>query len=340
MTTEALMNPRERFLTALMGGNADRTPLAHVSALTTVELQEMTGCAMPAVHHDPEQLVRLCGANHDILGFDAVTFNINYFGEPAALGCEMDWGTPTQLPMVLSHPWAEADDPDIPPDLLSRPPIRTYLEALCLAKQMYGDHVAVLGKIMGPFSMVQMMVGLDRVMTGLMDDPIRIAHLLEVAVTVLVRCTNAQFAAGADAVAIGEGGAGGNMLSPDMHRRFLLDAHRRLISQIEGPTIMHICGDITPRLDSLAQIGLRCFNFDWDIEPTLMRQVSRDAFTIMGNVNTTDLLRASPAEIERQVRRNLEAGVDIISPGCAISPLCPNENLLAMRRAIDRFGHP
>jgi len=57
----------------------------------------------------------------------------------------------------------------------------------------------------------------------------------------------------------------------------------------------------------------------------------------MGNVNTTDLLVANPEEIECQVIQDLEAGVGIISPGCAISPECPNANLLAMRRAIDHW---
>jgi len=281
--------------------------------------------------------MRLCAANYEVLGFDAVTFNINYFGEPAALGCEMDWGGKAQLPMYLSHPWSEPEDAVVPPDLLDRPPISAYLETIRLAKREYGDRVAVLGKVMGPFSMVQVMVGLEKVMMGLLDDPQRIKDFLDAAVDVLTKCANAQFEAGIDALAIGEGGAGGNMLSPRMHREFLTDVHRRMVAQIQGPTIMHICGDITPRLDSLAQSGLTCFNFDWDIEPALMKEVSRGKFKIMGNVNTTDLLMATPREIERQVIQNLEAGVDIISPGCAISPNCPNGNLRAMRNAIDRW---
>ena len=48
------MNSPERFLAALNGEKPDRTPLAHVSALTTRELQDITGCFMPHVHHDPK----------------------------------------------------------------------------------------------------------------------------------------------------------------------------------------------------------------------------------------------------------------------------------------------
>jgi [methyl-Co(III) methanol-specific corrinoid protein]:coenzyme M methyltransferase len=54
----------------------------------------------------------------------------------------------------------------------------------------------------------------------------------------------------------------------------------------------------------------------------------------MGNVNTTDLLTGSPEDIRSQVFENLEAGVDVISPGCAISPRCPSANIKAMSEAI------
>jgi [methyl-Co(III) methanol-specific corrinoid protein]:coenzyme M methyltransferase len=325
------------FLSALQGEKPDRTPLAHISALTTVELQEAVGCFMPDVHLNAEKLVRLCAANHEMLGFDAVTFIINYFNEPAALGCDINWGGPNELPVFTSHPWQSQTDARIPADILSRQPISTYIEAIGLAKDKYGDKLAVLGKVMGPLSMVQVMHGIDRTMMGLIDEPALIRHYLDVAVELLVRCANAQFDAGADAVAIGEGGAGSNMLSPAMHEEFLLDVHKKMIREIKGPTVMHICGDITPRLNLLAETDLACFNFDWAVKPVVMKDLSRGKFTIMGNVNTGDLLRGSPEEIERQVKENLDAGVDIISPGCAVSPECSLTNLRVLSETINKY---
>jgi [methyl-Co(III) methanol-specific corrinoid protein]:coenzyme M methyltransferase len=324
---------RERFLAALHRRPTDRAPVAHVAALTTVELQQATDCWMPEVHLDPAKLVKLCGANHDILGFDAVTFNINYFGEPAALGCQMDWGEPARLPTYRSNPWQRAEDAVIPADLLQREPISTYLEATRLARAVYPE-VGVIAKVMGPLSMVQAMHGLDRVMVGMIEQPELVQHFLDVAVEVLMACANAELAAGADAVAIGEGGAGGNMLSPRMHRALLLEPHRRLLQGIRGPTIMHICGDITPRLGTLREMGLTCFNFDWAIEPQVMKAKAEGAFSLMGNVNTTDLLMGTPEQIAEQVVANLDAGIEIISPGCAISPNCPNANLRALADTV------
>ncbi len=312
--------------------------MAHVAALTTVELQQATGCCMPDVHADPAKQAKLLAANHEVLGLDAVTFIINYFGEPAALGAEMDWGTPSQLPSFQSSPWQRADDAIIPEDLLDRPPISTYLETLRIAKRDYGDRMAVLGKVMGPFSMALAMHGIEQVLMGMIENRSLIAHFVDVCIEVLVKCANAELECGIDALAIGEGGAGSQMLSPEMYEEFLLPVHQKMIAQIDGPTIMHICGDVTPRLPMLKQTGMACFNFDWAIQPKQMAQAAAGAFRLMGNVNTTDLLNATPREIERQVTDNLEAGVDIISPGCAISPNCPNANLQAMARAAAKYA--
>ena len=192
------MNSRERFLTALAGGKPDRAPLAHVAALTTVELQQSTGCFMPAVHLDPDQQARLMAANHEVLGFDAVSVIINFFGEPAALGAEMDWGAPDQLPTFKSNPWRVPDDAVIPGDLLDRQPVSTCLETIRIAKRRSGDRMAVLGKIMGPFSMLQAMHGVENVLMEMLDSPAQIAAFLDVCVEALVRCANAQFERGGE----------------------------------------------------------------------------------------------------------------------------------------------
>ena len=77
------MNSKERFLAVLQGKRPDR-------ALTAAELQQAAGCHVPEIHLDAERLAWLGCANHEVPSFDAVTFNINDFGEPAALGSEMD----------------------------------------------------------------------------------------------------------------------------------------------------------------------------------------------------------------------------------------------------------
>ncbi|HPO15541.1 MAG TPA: uroporphyrinogen decarboxylase family protein [Candidatus Hydrogenedentes bacterium] len=321
------MNSRERFLAALKGEKVDRPAVAHVAVLTSLELQEHTGCWMPSVHHDAAQQAALLAANHDVLGYDAVGFLINYFIEPAALGTAMEWGSPSELPMYRSHPWQRIEDTAIPSDILSRPPICTGIETIRYAKQHYGERMGIIGKVMGPFSMVQVMHGLEATMLALVEDPECIVAFMDRTIDLLADYANAQFAEGADAIVIGEGGAGAQMLSPAMYERYLLPVHQRLVRRIEGPAILHICGDIRPRLAMLAQTGIACFNFDWAIPPQDMVEAARGHFTVMGNINTSDLLYGTQETLEKQVEECLCAGVHIISPGCALSPRCPNRNL-------------
>jgi len=331
------MNSRERFLAVLKGEKPDRTPVVNISALTTVELQEATSCYMPDVHLDAGKLVKLCAANHEILGLDAVTFIINYFGEPSAAGCEMKWGSKNAYPMYTSHPWQNPEDARIPGDLLDKPAVKTYLDALRIAKSQYGQRVGILGKVMGPFSMVLAMCGVENVMLNVMDNPDKIRHFLKVAAEILIKCGNAQLEIGADAISIGEGGAGANMLSPKMYEDLLLSTHQDMLNRLHGLTIMHICGDITPRLEGLGKIGLDFFHFDWAIDPAKMKAVSKGKFKLIGNINTKDLLMGTPQEIHRQVKENLQAGIDMIGPGCAVSPECPNANFVAMTEAVKEW---
>jgi len=334
------MNPRERFLASLHGQSPDRPPVAHVAALTTVELQELTGCTMPEAHHDPAGQARLLFANHEVLGLDAVTFLINFFNTPAALGVDMDWGDSATLPVFKSHPWRSMDDALVPADLLDRQPIRNCLETLRIAKRDYGDKIAVLGKVMGPFSMVQVMHGIENTLLAAIDDRDLLAGFMDTCVEMLVRFANAQFEIGVDAIGIGEGGAGAKMLSPKMYEEILMPVHQRMLGQIDGPTVMHMCGDITARLPMLKQTAMTCFNFDWAIPPKTMVAEAGGAFRLMGNANTADLLMGTPERIEQQVVECLEAGVDIISPGCAISPKCPIANLRAMTDAVIAHTSP
>ena len=116
-----------------------------------------------------------------------------------------------------------------------------------------------------------------------------------------------------------------------------MTSRERFLAALDGPAILHVCGDITPRLSALAELGVWCFNFDWVIQARATKAAAQGRFTLMGNVNTTDLLRAAPEAIERQVVACLEAGIEIVGPGCALSPRCPVANFQAMVRAIERW---
>ncbi len=59
---------------------------------------------------------------------------------------------------------------------------------------------------------------------------------------------------------------------------------------------------------------------------------------IVGNISTTQtLFTGSPEEVKAEVKRALEAGVDIVAPGCGLAPRSPIENIKAMVEGRNEF---
>jgi [methyl-Co(III) methanol-specific corrinoid protein]:coenzyme M methyltransferase len=56
---------------------------------------------------------------------------------------------------------------------------------------------------------------------------------------------------------------------------------------------------------------------------------------LVGNVNNpVTLLRRGPDDVRREVWDNLDAGVELIGPECAVPLDTPTENLQAIARAV------
>jgi uroporphyrinogen-III decarboxylase len=70
------------------------------------------------------------------------------------------------------------------------------------------------------------------------------------------------------------------------------------------------------------------------------REKAGNGITLMGGVNTTDFIHASPQEIAAQARRCIADGQVngsryILCSGCALPRDARRENLLALRRAAE-----
>ena len=109
------LSPKRRFLSALFGGRrGDRPPVGNPTSIVTLELMEKTGIYFPQAHLDPMQMAELAAAGHGVLGFDAIMPEFSVQQEAAALGCEMDWGSPSMMPDAKTHPFQKVEDLKIP----------------------------------------------------------------------------------------------------------------------------------------------------------------------------------------------------------------------------------
>ncbi len=325
------LSPKRRFLSGLFGGRrGDRPPVGNPTSIVTLELMEKTGIFFPQAHLEPGPMAELAAAGHEILGFDAIMPEFSVQQEAAALGCEMDWGSPSMMPDAKTHPFQRVEDLRVPEYILEKPSLKVVLEALSLLRRQYGDEVAIIGKVMGPWTISYHMAGTENFLLWSAIEPDKVRRFLEVLKEVTVLFAKAQFQAGADVVVLADH-ATGDLVSPKTYQNFLLPVHREMVQRIGGPLILHICGNCADRLRLFVEAGFDGYHFEWQVDAREAVRVVNREMALVGNINNpTTLYRGTPEDVRKQVRYSIEAGVDIIAPECAVPLQTPLRNLRAI----------
>ena len=334
MTEKLSSTPKRRFLSGLFGGRkGDRIAVANPTSVICVELMEKTGIFFPEAHLDPEKMADLAAAGYEILGFDTIMPEFSVQQEAEALGCVVDWGSPTMMPDAKTHPVKEVRDLRLPEDLLEKPSVKVVLKALERLRKGYGAHVGIIGKVMGPWTLSYHLAGVQNFLLWTLTDPDKVRHLLERLKEVSIAFAMAQLQAGADAMVIADH-ATGDLVSPKTYQDFLLPVHREINQRIGGPTILHLCGNCSDRLRLFVEAGFDAYHFEWQVDAkTAVKVVDRE-MSLVGNISNRDVLfGGTPEDVYKQARYSIEAGVDILAPECAIPLQTPIANLKAIVEA-------
>jgi [methyl-Co(III) methanol-specific corrinoid protein]:coenzyme M methyltransferase len=278
-------------------------------------------------------MAELAAGGHEILGFDTVMPEFSVNQEAEALGCMVDWGGPTMMPDAKTHPVKEVSDLHVPESLLEKPSMKVVLRALELLRKQYGAHVGIIGKIMGPWTLSYHMAGVQEFLLWTLIDPDKVRRLLDKLKEVAITFARAQLQAGADVVVVADH-ATGDLVSPKTYRDFLLPVHQEINQRIEGPTILHLCGNCSDRLRLFVEAGFDAYHFEWQVDANMAAQTINREMSLIGNVANKDILfGGTPEEVYKQARYGIEAGIDILAPECAVPLQTPIQNLRAIVEA-------
>lgn len=326
--------PKRRFLSGLFGGRkGDRISVANPTSIVSVELMEKTGIYFPEAHLDPTKMAELAAAGYGILGFDSIMPEFSVQQEAEALGCIVNWGSPTMMPDAKTHPAKEVNQLKIPENILEKPSIQVVLRALEILKRNYGDHVALTGKVMGPWTLSYHLAGVQDFLLWTLIDPDKVRGFLDRLKEVTITFAKAQLQAGADVVVIADH-ATGDLVSPKTYQDFLLPVHREMNQRIGGPTILHLCGNCSDRLRLFVEAGFDAYHFEWQVDAKMAVQVVNHEMSLVGNIaNKKILFGGTPEDVYKQAHYSIEAGVDILAPECAVPLQTPIENLKAIVEA-------
>lgn len=331
------MTPRDRVLAALRREPVDRPPVSNPTSVATVELMDLVDAPFPEANREPEKMARLAATGYTELGFDSIMPVFSIIQESSALGCKIQWEGKDNWPTVkMSEPiWAEPDDITIPPDLLTHQDTKCVLDAIEILRKEFGDEVAIIGKTMGPWSLGYHCFGVEHFLLMSLDDPGKTKLCLDRMKEITVRFGEAQIEAGADALTLPDH-ATGDLVSGEYYDRFLRELHIEFAERLPVPLILHICGKTTDRMEYIAQTGMAAFHYDSKNDPAESMEIVHDRIALVGNINNPETLFAKgPDDVRAEVEENLDAGVQLIAPECAIPLQTSIENLKEIRTATE-----
>ena len=330
------MTGRERVLAALNLEPVDRTPVCNPTSVATVELMDLVDAPFPEANRDPELMARLAATGYTELGFDTIMPVFSIIQESSALGCKIQWEQKDNWPTVkMREPiWEDVEDIQIPEDFLTHQDTNCVLEAIRILKDEYGDEVAVIGKTMGPWSLGYHCFGVEPFLLMSLDDPDKTKKCLDRMKKATIDFGLAQIEAGADALTLPDH-ATGDLVSGEYYERYLRDLHIEFVEEIRIPLILHICGRTVDRMEFIAQTGMAAFHYDSKNEPGESMEAMKQRISLVGNINNPEtLFSKGPREVREEVVQNLESGVQLIGPECAIPLQASIDNLKEIPRAV------
>jgi [methyl-Co(III) methanol-specific corrinoid protein]:coenzyme M methyltransferase len=258
--------------------------------------------------------------------------------ESSAIGCKIQWEQKDNWPTVkMTEPiYSDPADVRIDDDWMVHPDTQCVLEAIKILRSEYPD-VAIIGKTMGPWSLGYHTFGVERFLLLSLDDEAATKDVLERLKRITIEYGQAQAEAGADAVTLPDH-ATGDLVSGEYYRRYLQEMHQEFAEAIPIPIILHICGRTVDRMGYIADTGMAAFHYDSKNEPQESMEAVGGKISLVGNVNNpTTLYSKAPEDVKDEVRKNLEAGVQMVGPECAIPLQTPIESLRAIREAVIEY---
>ncbi|MCL5961676.1 MAG: MtaA/CmuA family methyltransferase [Chloroflexi bacterium] len=340
LQTEA--GERKRRVTSAMArtGRGGRVPVICASQSATRDQMRRVGVHWPEAHTDARQMADLASAAHSVLGLDSVRVPFCQTVEAEALGCQIKSGGLDHVPGIATHVARVGEALDVPDDLLGRGRVPVLLEAVRLLKQSWGDEVAIIGGVTGPFTLAGLLLGTRTMLTQTMKNPQALVPILETCLRVGVLVAGALAEAGADIICVEDMAASAELISPAIYVNLAYPYQRRLFASVKLPSILHICGDVSSTVEQMASTGATALSYEGQIHSRVAEARVRDRVVLItGPDPAITLATGVAADVERQCLEFLAQGVDILAPGCAIASSTPTENLRAMVSAADRYGH-
>ena len=337
-------SPGKRILDILDHRNVEKDKTIPAALFTTAApLEVMNKCntARPEADHDPEKMAALAIAVHRLSGFESISYPFDGTLIAEAFGCRIKWGKEDIPPAVLEGLDVPFEDIDIPSDLLENGRIPALFEATRIIRKEIKDEAAIVCGLSGPVDLVSELIGMKSFLVLLLKEPGVAERLLNVATEACILVANKCLEEGADVVKFGDAVTSPDIVPPAMFISTIKPVYTKLVDSVKGKCVIHVCGKTDPIIGELAECGFCGVSIEEDVEDLrgAVENVHEHSSVLIGNVSTSKTIyNGTPEEVRKEAMMAMEAGIDILAPGCGIAPQSPLVNLRAIVEARDEYS--
>ena len=334
--------PKKRLYHVLRKQPVDRMPAVCFTQTATVEQMEACGASWPEAHADAEKMATLAEAGHTVIGFEAVRVPFDITAEAELFGCGIKAGDLKQQPSVIKHVVKNMEDLEkLKGYSLKEGRVGLILEAVKILSEKYGKELPIIGSMIGPFSLAQHING-DAWFGNLFTGEELVPALLDFCADFNVAYAKAMVENGADTIAIIDPTASYELIGGEFYEKYALPYQKKIVDamkELDVGTVLHICGNTTNGLSIMDKTGVNGISVDQRVDIKTAKGNVENAI-IIGNLDPVAVLwNGAIEDVEETSKKVLDAGVDILAPGCGIVSMTPSVNLQKMVECTKNYKY-
>lgn len=208
-------------------------------------------------------------------------------------------------------------------------------QAIEKVQEAIGHEVICDFDLMGPFSTAISIIPMQEMMRSLRKSPAKVHQLLQ-AITDCLLAMIDHFSVLEINYGLTDSVVSNDLIGPKQFDEFAAPYLKQLVDRIHfhGRKVnLHMCGNISPSLESIGHLGLDWLSIDQKMNLMEVKQRIGNQVGLQGNVDPINaFLYGQPPAIQTEIKRVYEQGCDspkgfCLAPGCSIPLRTPFENI-------------
>lgn len=201
-----------------------------------------------------------------------------------------------------------------------------------------GSQTLVGASQWGPFTLAGHIYGVEKLMRSIYKDQQAVLAVLDFTAELCYQYLESFIAAGVEIVSIADPSASGDLISRQQFQDFVLPHLKKVVAKLHQKGVfvcIHICGNITNRLDLIPESGTDLLSVDYKVDLSKVKELLGGRIAFAGNMNPVAIMQnATPTEVANAckdcIARTGALPGYVLMPGCDIPPGVPLENIQAM----------